>query len=145
MGPLVQRRLHVARGDAVDADAARGPLGRERFAELDDAGFGGVVRALLLRVEDAGAGHAGDEDHRGRVAGRKGPGEGAGGDEGPGEVDVDQVAEERDRVGLSFDVGAGVHGVRTRGSEWSWGDSNVGFGEDGEGMKIGGGKGLREG
>lgn len=58
----VQGRVHVAGRDTIDADAVTGPLGGKGFAQLDDGGFRGVVAALLLRVVDDGAGHAGDED-----------------------------------------------------------------------------------
>lgn len=81
----VQRRVHVARGDDVDADGVGGPFGGEGSGELGDGGFGGagvfvfrvlgsdevrggdgkrglLVGALLLRVEDAEAGDGGEED-----------------------------------------------------------------------------------
>ena len=48
LGELLEQRLHhprhdVARRDGVDADAVVTPFGGEVAAELDDAGFGGVV------------------------------------------------------------------------------------------------------
>lgn len=53
----VQRRVHVPRRDGVYADPVRGPLRGQGARELGDCGFGGVVGALLLGVEDAGAGY----------------------------------------------------------------------------------------
>lgn len=58
----VQGRVHVPRRDAVDPDFVLGPFCGERFTQLDDGSFGGVVAGLLLWVVDDGAGHAGDED-----------------------------------------------------------------------------------
>ena len=103
----VQRRVHVARRDAVDADTVTGPFGGEGFAELDDGGFGGVVAALFLRVVDDGAGHAGDEDDG--AAGALGDhlaAAGLGDEEGAGEVDREEVVPFGVVVFLGFDVGA---------------------------------------
>ena len=58
----VQRRIHVAGRDGVDADGVGCPFRSEGFGQLGDGGFGGVVGALLLRVQDAGAGDGGEED-----------------------------------------------------------------------------------
>ena len=58
----VQRGIHVPGSDGVDPDAVRGPLRGEGFGQLGHGRFGGVVGALLLRVQDAGAGDGGEED-----------------------------------------------------------------------------------
>jgi len=50
----VKRRVHVARADGVDADLVARPFGGERFGELEDGGFGGVVarlRGVLVGVD----------------------------------------------------------------------------------------------
>ena len=49
-GNTVEGGVHVAGRDAVDTDAVTGPLGSEGLGELDNAGLGGVVAGLLLRV-----------------------------------------------------------------------------------------------
>jgi hypothetical protein len=41
---------HVARRDAVDADAGPGPLNAERGAQVADGGLGGVVGAVVIAV-----------------------------------------------------------------------------------------------
>lgn len=50
---LVQNGVHVARGDAVDADAVDGPLGGQAAGEVQKRGFGDVVGGLGLWVVDA--------------------------------------------------------------------------------------------
>lgn len=83
------------------------PFRGERLAELDDGGFGGVVAALLLRVVDDRAGHAGDEDDgaagslRDHLAAT-----GLGDVEGAGEVDGEEVVPFVVVVLLCLDVGA---------------------------------------
>lgn len=65
----VQRRVHVSRRDGVDADGVGRPFRGEGSGQLGDGRFGGVVGALLLRVEDAGAGDGGEEDDGAGVSG----------------------------------------------------------------------------
>lgn len=87
---VVESRVHVAGGDAVDADVVFGPFCGEGFAELDDAGFGGVVAGLFLWVVDDGAGHGGYEDDRAWLTGfDHGFADGLGDHEGAVQVDVD--------------------------------------------------------
>jgi len=125
----VQRRVHVARRDRVDADAVLGPLRRERFAEMDDAGLGGVVAGLLLGVVDDGARHGGDEDDgAGLLCLDQGPSDGLGHEERAGEVDVDETAEHAVVVFLSLDVGVGDAG---RVDEDVWGAERLDDGVDG--------------
>ena len=91
---------------------------------MSDAGFGGVVGALLLRVEDAGAGDGGEVDQGcrlRRVGGvERGIGDDVGGkgardDEGGGEICVEEGAEEGERVGFGGEVGAVCWVVRNGG------------------------------
>ncbi len=65
-----------------------------------------VVGALLLRMQDARAGDGADEDD-GAVAGAGDhvAGAGLGGEEGAGEIGVDEGAEGLDVVVFGFDVG----------------------------------------
>jgi len=59
---VVQRRVHIARTNGVASYTVRCPFRGQALAELDHAGFGGVVRALLLGVKDAHAGDGAEED-----------------------------------------------------------------------------------
>lgn len=107
----VQRRVHVAGRDGVDADAVRGPLRGEGSGQLGHGGLGGVVGALLLRVQDAGGGDGGEEDDGAAGAGGGGGGHhvagaGLGDEEGAREVGVEEGAEEGRVVGFGFYVGA---------------------------------------
>lgn len=103
----VQRRIHVAGRDSVDADGVGGPFRGEGSGHLGDGRFGGVVGALLLRVQDAGGGDGREED------------DGAAGTSGDHvtsaslrdkerarQVDVEEGAEFGGGVGFGFDVGA---------------------------------------
>ena len=66
-----------------------------------------LVRALLLRVQDAEAGDGGEEDDGAAVAGGDHvAGAGLGHDEGARQVGVEEVAELARVVGFGFDVGA---------------------------------------
>lgn len=129
----IQRRIHIAGADAIDADTVLGPLGAHRFGHLNHARLGGIVRALLLRVVDDAAGHRRDEDDaavlgptgRGfRVAGQfalalslvgaVGVGgldhvfaDGAGDAKGADEVDFQGFLEGLGAVGLGGPVGEG--------------------------------------
>lgn len=106
----VQRRVHVTRRDGVDADGVGSPFRREGFGQLGHGRFGGVVGALLLRVQDAGAGDGREEDDGSAAAGAGGgdhvAGAGSGDEEGAGEVDVEEGAEGSGGVGFGFYVGA---------------------------------------
>lgn len=107
-GDAVERRVHVAGGDAVDADAVLGPLGGERLAQLHHARLGGVVAALLLRVVDDGPAHAGHEDDgAGLVRLHHRPPDRLRHQERPRQVDVDQPPEHGRVVRLGLDVGVG--------------------------------------
>lgn len=95
----------------------RCPLGGEGFGQLGHGRFGGVVGALLLRVQDAGAGDGGEEDDG--AAGLRTDhvaSAGLGDEEGAGEVDVEEVTEQGGVVGFGFDVGALF--VRLVVSDW---------------------------
>lgn len=107
-GNTVEGSVHVARRDGVDTDLVLGPLGGDGLAELDDAGLGGVVAALLLGVVDNGAGHGGDEDQAARLAsGHHGAADGLGHEECTSEVDVNKTTEHGRVVCLGLDVGVG--------------------------------------
>src|SRR5205814_7214854 len=56
----VEGGCNISRRHGVDTDAARAPLGRERFGQMVHRGLGGVVVALLLRLVDDEAGHRPD-------------------------------------------------------------------------------------
>lgn len=47
-GFAVQRRVHVTRGDGVDADAVGRPFGCEGFCQLGGGGFGGAVWVVVF-------------------------------------------------------------------------------------------------
>lgn len=114
-GHAVERRVHVARADGVDANAVAGPLGGEGLGELHDAGFGGVVARLLLWVVDDRTGHGGDvDDGAASLQFDHLLAHGLGDEEGAGDVDVDEAAELLVVVGLGLDVGA-VCAVSERG------------------------------
>lgn len=67
---------------------------------------------LLLWVENAVAGHGGDEDDgTAALVLDHVPAAGLGEEEGAGEVDVEQSAEHVGVVGFGFDVGAGEGSV----------------------------------
>lgn len=103
---VIQRRIHVPRRYRVDPDAMLRPFRRQGLAEMDDGGFGGIVGALFLRVQDAGAGDGADEDYgAAAAAGDHVAGAGLGDEEGAGEVCVDESAENLWVVVLGFDVG----------------------------------------
>ena len=105
-GDAVQSSVHVTGRDAVDTDVVAGPLGGERLSELDNAGLGGVVARLLLRIVDDGSGHRSDVDDRAASLGLDhGLADGLGHDESAGDVDVDQATEHVVVVHLSLDVG----------------------------------------
>lgn len=60
----VELRIHVPRGDRVDADIVLGPFRSKGLSKVNNTGFGGVVTALLLRpVDDMGA-HGPNENDR---------------------------------------------------------------------------------
>lgn len=121
-GILVQLRIHIPRTDGIDPHPPPRPLRRQRPCQLHDRRLGGVVGALLLRVQDARAGDGGDEDDGATAALgfggmlEVGVGVGGGADhvaaaglgdkEGAGEVDVEEAAELGGGVGFGFDVGA---------------------------------------
>lgn len=103
----IQRRVHVARRNAIDPHVVLSPLGGEGFSQLDDGGFGGVVTALFLRVVDDRAGHGRDEDDGAAFAGCDHSAAARLSDEkGAGHVDVDEPAELLRVVIFGFDVGA---------------------------------------
>ncbi len=116
----IERRIHVAGGNAIDANAMLGPFRGQRSTELDDGRFGRVVAALFLRVVDDGAGHGGDEDDgAGGAGGDHGAAAGLRDEEGARDVDVEEAAEFLRVVFFGFDVGAVVTPVNGR---WSWMD-----------------------
>lgn len=120
-GHAVQGRVHVARGDAVDADVVLGPLGGERLAELDHAGLGRVVARLLLRVVDDAAAHRRHEDDAaGLLRRHHGAADGLAHEERAREVDVDEASEHLRSVKVSTGVTLDYEGVeawqRTAGS-----------------------------
>jgi hypothetical protein len=120
-GNTVEGGVHVAGRDAVDADAVAGPLGSEGLGELDNAGLGGVVARLLLRVVDHSAGHRGDVDDRAASLGLDhGLADGLGNDEGTGDVDVDKTTEHVVVVDLGLDVRAGDVSVEIQKIEGTW-------------------------
>lgn len=93
-GDAVEGGVHVARGDAVDADIVLGPLGGEGLAELDDTGLGGIVARLLLRVVDDAAAHGRHQDDGARLLGiYHGASDGLAHEEGTRQVDVDEASE----------------------------------------------------
>jgi hypothetical protein len=104
-GDTVERSVHVARADGVDANLVTGPLGGEGLGELDNAGLGGVVTGLLLRVVDHGTGHRGDVDDRTAGLGLDHLlADSLGNKEGAGDVDVDETTELVVVIGLGLDV-----------------------------------------
>lgn len=111
----VKGSVHIAGGDRVDADVVAGPLRSERLGQLYNAGLGGVVARLLLRVVDHGAGHRGDVDYGTASLGLDhGLADGLGNDEGASDVDINEATELVMVVGLGLDVGA-VCAVSERG------------------------------
>lgn len=107
-GDAVEGRVHVAWGDGVDADVVASPLGSEGLGQLNDAGLGGIVAGLLLRVVDDGTGHGGDVDDGAALLGLDHLlADGLGDEEGAGDVDVNEAAELLVVVDLGLDVGAG--------------------------------------
>ena len=84
----------------------RSPFSSEALAELDHGGLGGVVGALLLRMQHAHSRDRGKEDNRtGRLAVDHGASAHRGNEERAREVDIDQLPEERGGVGFRFDIG----------------------------------------
>lgn len=114
-GDTVERGVHVAGADGVDADLVTGPLSGEGLGELDDAGLGGVVARLLLRVVDDGARHGGDVDDRAAGLGLDHLlADGLGDEEGTGDVDVDEATELVVVVDLGLDVGTNDLSVKEK-------------------------------
>ena len=107
IGLTVQRRVHVARANRIASYPVRRPLRRQALAKLDHSRLGSVVSALFLRVQDAYAGDGAEEDYRaGGFGGDHGAGAGLRDEEGAGEIDIDEGAEEGGRVALGGEIGA---------------------------------------
>jgi hypothetical protein len=102
----VQSRVHVAGADRVHTYVVFGPFSGQGFAELYDAGFGGVVARLLLGVVHDAAGHGSNEDDGAGLAScDHGLADGLRHQERASQVDVDETAEHAMVIILSLDVG----------------------------------------
>lgn len=59
---VIQLRVHIAGTNGVASYAMRCPFCCQALAQMNNAGFGCVVGALLLWVQDADAGDGAEED-----------------------------------------------------------------------------------
>src|SRR5882672_11960092 len=81
----------ISRRHGVDTNAARPPLGRERFGQMVHRGLRGVVVALLLRFVDDEAGHRPDVHDGTGLRVQHMLAEGAAAPERAVEIDVDDI------------------------------------------------------